>query len=136
MTASGSCTETSSIASSRPTHGTVSTPRFSKNRPRCSLRKGCRATHNTSMFSIYPAWGARIRGSLTKFTVTIVTEITVRPLSGDADLERCARWMSSSEPWITLQRGYDDSMAVLRDPTREVYVAVRGDDVVGFVVLC
>ena len=62
--------------------------------------------------------------------------ITVRAISGDAELERCAEWMSSSEPWITLQRGYDDSMAVLRDPTREVYVAMRGTDVAGFVVLC
>src|SRR5690242_15113691 len=45
--------------------------------------------------------------------------------------------MASSEPWITLRRGYDVSLEMLRDPSREVYVAVRVDssEIVGFVIV-
>ena len=48
--------------------------------------------------------------------------------------------MASSEPWITLGRTYEDSYRILRDPAREVYVAL--DDassadprVAGFTIL-
>lgn len=43
--------------------------------------------------------------------------------------------MSSSEPWLTLGRGYESSYGVLGDPTREVYVARVGDDLAGFLIL-
>jgi ribosomal protein S18 acetylase RimI-like enzyme len=43
--------------------------------------------------------------------------------------------MAASEPWITLGRGYEDSLRVLRDATREVYVARRDGLPVGFVIL-
>lgn len=47
----------------------------------------------------------------------------------------CARMMAGSEPWITLERGYEESLALLQDATREVYGAFEGDRVLGFVVL-
>ena len=43
--------------------------------------------------------------------------------------------MSSTEPWITLKRDVDASLAVLRHPEREVYVATEDDAVRGFVIL-
>ncbi len=43
--------------------------------------------------------------------------------------------MSGSEPWITLERGYEDSLALLQDATREVYGAFEGDRLLGFVIL-
>ena len=44
--------------------------------------------------------------------------------------------MASSEPWVTLGRTYDASLAVIRDPSREVYVTLdaRGG-VAGFLIL-
>jgi [ribosomal protein S18]-alanine N-acetyltransferase len=54
----------------------------------------------------------------------------------DADLDACARLMSTSEPWTTLGRDYDASLAVLRDPTREVYVEECDGALAGLVVLC
>ncbi len=47
----------------------------------------------------------------------------------------CARMMAGSEPWITLERGYEESLALLQDATREVYGAFEGDRVLGFVIL-
>jgi ribosomal protein S18 acetylase RimI-like enzyme len=43
--------------------------------------------------------------------------------------------MASSEPWVTLRRTYDNSLKMLKHPSREVYVARVKDEVVGFIVL-
>jgi ribosomal-protein-alanine N-acetyltransferase len=49
--------------------------------------------------------------------------------------QACAEMMAESEPWITLGRGYDESLTILTDPSREVYLALDGEEVAGFVVL-
>jgi ribosomal protein S18 acetylase RimI-like enzyme len=63
--------------------------------------------------------------------------VVVRHLQNDDEVRACARIMASSEPWVTLRRDYDASLEILRDPSREVYVAVRAESsyVVGFVIL-
>ncbi len=43
--------------------------------------------------------------------------------------------MAGSEPWITLGRGYEASLALLQDSTREVYVALDAGRVRGFIIL-
>ena len=44
--------------------------------------------------------------------------------------------MASSEPWVTLGRTYDASLAVIRDPSREVYVTLDARaGVAGFLIL-
>jgi ribosomal protein S18 acetylase RimI-like enzyme len=65
------------------------------------------------------------------------TVVVVRQLATDDEAEACARLMASSEPWITLRRGYDASLEAVRDPSREVYVATPVDvaQVVGFLIL-
>jgi ribosomal protein S18 acetylase RimI-like enzyme len=67
--------------------------------------------------------------------VNAPASLTIRPLGDNADARRCARLMSGSEPWITLGRGYEESLKLLTDPTRESYVARLGTDIVGFVIL-
>jgi ribosomal-protein-alanine N-acetyltransferase len=62
-------------------------------------------------------------------------DIRIRRLEGAAEAEWCARLMSASEPWITLKRGYDDSLRLLTSPTREVYLASAGEAMVGFTIL-
>lgn len=44
--------------------------------------------------------------------------------------------MASSEPWIRLGRSFEASLDLIRDPSREVYVARNGGDVAGFVIVC
>ena len=60
---------------------------------------------------------------------------TILPLDSDADRQRCARVMSSSEPWVTLGRTYEASYELLGDAAREVYVAKSGGDLAGFIIL-
>ena len=55
----------------------------------------------------------------------------------DPDVARaCATMMASTEPWLTLGRTYEQSLAVMNDPTREVHVGHAGGTLIGFVVLC
>ena len=63
------------------------------------------------------------------------TPLRIRRISTKDDAERCARMMSSSEPWITLQRDYDKCLEVLQKPDREVYLAYCRDELVGFLIL-
>jgi ribosomal protein S18 acetylase RimI-like enzyme len=43
--------------------------------------------------------------------------------------------MATSEPWLTLGRGYDESVKTLRDPEKEVYVAYQREKLAGFVII-
>jgi ribosomal-protein-alanine N-acetyltransferase len=61
--------------------------------------------------------------------------ISVRRLASREDEERCARLMSTSEPWMTLGRDYEASLVVVRDPLAEAYLAEDGGQFVGFVLL-
>ena len=67
---------------------------------------------------------------------TARAELTVTPMETEAEARTCARLMATSEPWLTLGRGYDVSLRVVQDQTREVHLARQGDEIVGFVILC
>ena len=60
--------------------------------------------------------------------------IEIRPMGPD-DAARCARLMSTSEPWTSLGRTYERSLALVSDPSKEVHVAFEGDRFLGFIVL-
>ena len=62
-------------------------------------------------------------------------DLEIRRLESKREAEECAHLMASSEPWMTLRRGYDDSLALLTDPAREVYLALAGQEIVGFIVV-
>jgi len=62
-------------------------------------------------------------------------ELSFRAIAGADEIERCARMMEQSEPWLTLGRGYEAGLAILRDEARERYVAVSDGEIAGFAVL-
>ncbi len=59
----------------------------------------------------------------------------IRPLVSEAQIRDCARMMADSEPWLTLRRSYEASLAYLSDASRERYVAIENGAVAGFLVL-
>ena len=61
--------------------------------------------------------------------------LSIRPFEESGDLEVCAQMMCSSEPWITLERGYEASVAALEDASRERYVAESGGELAGFLIV-
>jgi [ribosomal protein S18]-alanine N-acetyltransferase len=62
--------------------------------------------------------------------------IQLERLAAPSDAEACARLMASSEPWLTLGRSYETSLAIVEDPTRETYVARDGGQLIGFLIIC
>jgi len=68
--------------------------------------------------------------------VTSAASLVIERLESETDAQACARLMTSSEPWITLGRTYETSLRIMRDPTREVYVARDGVGLTGFLILC
>ena len=65
-----------------------------------------------------------------------VIALEITRLSGEGDAAACAKLMSQSEPWLTLGRSYETSLRIIRDPTREVYVARDDSGPAGFLILC
>jgi ribosomal-protein-alanine N-acetyltransferase len=62
--------------------------------------------------------------------------LEITRLTTDAEAEACARLMADSEPWLTLGRSYQTSLGIVRDPSREVYIARDEGGVAGFLILC
>lgn len=50
-------------------------------------------------------------------------------------LNNCAKMMSQSEPWITLQRNLEICQQAMHGNYKEVYVTQRKDQLLGFIVL-
>lgn len=62
-------------------------------------------------------------------------DIDVRRLSNDDEARRCAQMMCSTEPWLTIGRTFDECLAAVRDPKREIHLAYDGDELRGFIML-
>ncbi len=58
--------------------------------------------------------------------------LSVTPLDSEPDARECAQLMASSEPWITLGRSFEIALSIVRDPSREVYLARDESGVAGF----
>lgn len=65
----------------------------------------------------------------------VLPGISVTHTNETADLEWCAQLMAANEPWITLQRSYEDSIQLLEDPLSEVYLFSRKEERLGFIML-
>ncbi len=63
-------------------------------------------------------------------------ELSITPLENEAEARACAQLMATSEPWITLGRSFATSLAIVQDPSREVYLARDKSGIAGFLVLC
>jgi ribosomal-protein-alanine N-acetyltransferase len=59
----------------------------------------------------------------------------IRPIADDAEAAECAGLMCSSDRWITLGSSYDESLAIVKDPAKEVYVASGEGTLAGFLII-
>jgi ribosomal protein S18 acetylase RimI-like enzyme len=62
-------------------------------------------------------------------------DLEIRPARSSRDLEQSAALMAGTEPWITLQLGYEGLLRGLERPTVDKRVAVAGGEVVGIVTI-
>lgn len=63
------------------------------------------------------------------------SELTIRPLNSDPERQECARIMNSTQPWITLGRTFEESLALFNDPLKESYGAFLKNELAGFLIL-
>lgn len=70
----------------------------------------------------------------TRFMKT-TPNLDIRRLQRADETATCARLMAGSEPWITLKRDAAAALEIINDPTREVYIATRGNEMTGFIVI-
>ena len=61
--------------------------------------------------------------------------ITIKPLDSFEEAKICARMMAHSEPWIRLERGYEESFEIIAEPSRDVFLAWIDEEIVGFVII-
>jgi ribosomal protein S18 acetylase RimI-like enzyme len=61
--------------------------------------------------------------------------LDIDKLETASDSEWCARAMSGSEPWVTLGRSFEESLQIITDPSKEVYLSSVEGDAAGFIIL-
>jgi len=57
------------------------------------------------------------------------------PVASDHQKYACALLMSNTEPWITLGRSFEDSLAIFNDPEKECFCFFDEDELLGFLVI-
>jgi ribosomal protein S18 acetylase RimI-like enzyme len=62
-------------------------------------------------------------------------DIQVSRLQAREEAETCAMMMADSEPWISLQRGYQESLDIITESSREVYLAWQNGEIAGFIIV-
>lgn len=65
----------------------------------------------------------------------MVAELEAKPLVEEREAAECAHLMAASEPWLTLSRTFESSLAVLTDSRKETYVVRDSKGVAAFVIL-
>ena len=61
--------------------------------------------------------------------------VSIEKTDGPKDIAWCAKLMADNEPWITLQRSYEDSIRLLSDSISDIYLLKHKGEPVGFVVI-
>jgi ribosomal protein S18 acetylase RimI-like enzyme len=61
--------------------------------------------------------------------------IAIRASVDPQELRICAHFMAGSEPWRTLGRTVEASLATLQNSTKEVYIAATAHELLGFLIL-
>jgi ribosomal protein S18 acetylase RimI-like enzyme len=64
-----------------------------------------------------------------------MSKTAIQAFDSIADAEWAAKVMASSEPWLTLQTGYDRSLGLLSNASRERYVARVQGERAGFLII-
>jgi ribosomal protein S18 acetylase RimI-like enzyme len=63
-------------------------------------------------------------------------DMRIERIQRPEDMSSCAAMMAGSEPWITLGRGYEDSLKLIKSTEREVFIARIDGQCVGCLIIC
>ena len=63
------------------------------------------------------------------------SDILIKRLQVIEEAVTCAEMMASSEPWKTLRRGKQESLEIIKDQSREAYIAWLQNEIAGFIII-
>lgn len=61
--------------------------------------------------------------------------VLIRITSEPSDFAVCARMMSLTDPWITLEMNYEQCLKAFEGNCKEIYVVETANEIAGFVIL-
>jgi [ribosomal protein S18]-alanine N-acetyltransferase len=66
-----------------------------------------------------------------------MSTISIQPISTLEEQQWCARLMAASEPWISLNRSFEDGMILMHQPADEIqaFIAIEASTPLGFVLI-
>ncbi|HQR94202.1 MAG: hypothetical protein B7Y15_02120 [Bacteroidetes bacterium 24-39-8] len=66
-----------------------------------------------------------------------MSNISIQPITTIEEQQWCARLMAESEPWISLNRSFEDGMILMQQPVDEIqaFIAMEASSPLGFVVI-
>ena len=64
-----------------------------------------------------------------------MSSLELRRLKSEVEAKQCANLMACSEPWITLGRTFEDSLKILLDSSKEIYLAFLDNQHAGFIII-
>ena len=64
-----------------------------------------------------------------------IINMTIEQITNKVDFEYCALLMAKSDPWITLEMGFDFCIQAFEGAAKEVYSIKNNNEIVGFVIL-
>ena len=67
--------------------------------------------------------------------MTSIIDTTIERTTNREDFDYCALMMAKSDPWITLEMGFDLCIQAFAGASKEVYIIRNVEVIVGFVIL-
>lgn len=66
-----------------------------------------------------------------------MSTISIQPIATIEEQQWCARLMAESEPWVSLNRSFEDGMILMQQPADEIqaFIAMEASSPLGFVVI-
>ena len=62
-------------------------------------------------------------------------EIKIKKLETENEVEQCTRILRSSEPWNILRDEYKISRETIKDPNRDIYLAIHEEEIHGCIIM-
>jgi ribosomal protein S18 acetylase RimI-like enzyme len=59
----------------------------------------------------------------------------IKKAATEEEAKECAELMSCSDPWITLNRSFEQCLEIFLDKENDLFVLLSNDNVIGFVVV-
>ncbi|MBN1698124.1 MAG: GNAT family N-acetyltransferase [Spirochaetales bacterium] len=65
----------------------------------------------------------------------MIDKIKINISQNKDEIEECAKIMSTSEPWLTLKRSFNDSVKYIEDKSKNCFITKIENEIAGFILI-